>query len=474
MIAYLIQPIYSLDTADADRFFEYKIKMLDEIPPDADIVVLPEYSDVPVSPRNNAQLTEMHAKYFDRLMQKCAEIAKRCGCIVFVNALDGSCGEWRNTTYAIDEGGEVIGKYYKTHIPPAEKKIDVAYSYTEDIKDYYTLDYKGVRYAFLTCYDFYFYEGFPKLAGLCPDVIIGAALQRSDTPYISETICRFLAYNTSAYVLRASVSLGEGSRTCGGSMAVDTEGKTLSAFENQVGVLRAEFDPHKKFKKPGGFGNPDCKHCEYIEKGRRPWQYRQCGSSVVVSDAEAPYPRLCAINGLSKEFPQNTLAALGAAVGVGAEEIAFDLSTDDNGRLIIDSKGTDFEQVLCKFACRTVMNVNITALDGQQIEKAVTLIRRYDGDKHCYLTSTSADALTKCRSLVTEIAVCLRTDDPVAAAEIGAQKVLYNHAPDAEALQKAHSLGLICCAFADDKPSADRLTALGADCILTNDYSAAK
>ena len=42
----VIQPPYSRDVSYSDEYFEYKLKMLDECT-DEDIIVLPEYSDVP-------------------------------------------------------------------------------------------------------------------------------------------------------------------------------------------------------------------------------------------------------------------------------------------------------------------------------------------------------------------------------------------------------------------------------------------
>jgi hypothetical protein len=52
------------------------------------------------------------------------------------------------------------------------------------------------------------------------DIIIGCSLQRSDTLDALEIMCRFLAYNTNAYVVRSSVSFAEDSDVCGASMIV--------------------------------------------------------------------------------------------------------------------------------------------------------------------------------------------------------------------------------------------------------------
>ena len=81
-------------------------------------------------------------------------------------------------------------------------------------------------------------------------------------------MCRFLAYNTNAYVLRSSVSFSEDSDICGASMAVSPKGKVLANLKGKFGKTEVEFDPKDKYYKPAGFGNPPASHYEYIEYGR--------------------------------------------------------------------------------------------------------------------------------------------------------------------------------------------------------------
>ena len=50
MKATIIQPPYSNDPADADRFFAFKLDQLAACDESDDLVVLPEYSDVPCPP----------------------------------------------------------------------------------------------------------------------------------------------------------------------------------------------------------------------------------------------------------------------------------------------------------------------------------------------------------------------------------------------------------------------------------------
>ena len=177
----------------------------------------------------------------------------------------------------------------------------------------------------MTCYDFYFYENFAPLARQNVDVIIGCSHQRTDTHDALSIINRFLSYHTNAYLVRASVSLGEESPVCGSSSIIAPDGKVLVDMKSDIGVGSAEFDPHEKYYKPAGFRGQPKAHYEYIEEGRRPWLYRNGGKGILPFDAYLPYPRICAHRGFNSVAPENSMPAYGAAVALGAEEIEFDL-----------------------------------------------------------------------------------------------------------------------------------------------------
>ncbi|MCQ2386085.1 MAG: carbon-nitrogen hydrolase family protein, partial [Clostridia bacterium] len=292
----VLQAPYSSATEDADSLFAYNMACLEKIS-SADVVVLPEYSDVPVAAETEEETLALHDKYFDTLMKKCKETAKRLSALVFVNALDKVGAEYRNTTFAVDETGSVIGKYEKRHIPILEKTPHIGVAYTRKREDVYLLTHKGVRYAFLTCYDLYFYEAFSRIAAEEPDVIVCCSLQRSDPHDVSELLCRFLAYNTGAYVIRSSVSFAEDSEVCGASLVATPRGQTLFNQKGKFGLAYAEFDPKAKFLKSAGYGRAKAIHSSYIEMGRNPWQYRPAGSSVIPFACDLPYPRVCAPGG---------------------------------------------------------------------------------------------------------------------------------------------------------------------------------
>lgn len=165
----VLQPKYSFDESDLQSCFDGLLTLLDKCDESLDVIVLPEYSDA---------LSDVKGKkgYYDAvnanstvLLERAKSTAKRCNSLVFVNAGYLTENGIRNTTYAIDRKGEIIGKYFKVHPAPSEVKtdeqggheLDVEYSY--EFREPYTLQIEGLKFAFLTCYDFFFTKIFRKL-----------------------------------------------------------------------------------------------------------------------------------------------------------------------------------------------------------------------------------------------------------------------------------------------------------------------
>ncbi len=518
----VIQPPYSRDISFSDEYFNYKLKMLDECDDKIDIVVLPEYSDIPCATENRADTLALHEKYERKLHEKCISTAKRCNSLVFVNALSKEESGYRNTTFAYDRKGNLVGKYFKRHLPPLEREIlKLDEDYTFDFSEPYILEIEGLRFGFLTCYDFYFYEAFPQIARENIDIIIGCSLQRSDSHDAIEIMCRFLAYNTNSYVIRSSVSFDEDSDICGASMVVSPYGKVLANMKGKFGKATVDFDPGDKHLKPAGYGNPPSAHYSYIEYGRKPWQYRQGGASVVPFEKDMKYPRICAHRGFSTVAPENSMPAFGAAVAMGAQEIEFDLwATADgevvschdptlervsNGEGYIYEKNYEelkqldfgckfsekfkglkivtFEEILRKLGCRTIMNIHIKPkgdhYDRKIMEKIVKLIRKYDCSKHVYFMIEVDDDAKMFKAYAPDIPICVGHDSNRPweivdrAIDIGAEKVqLYKPYFNEEMIEKAHKHGIICNVFwADDPDEARKYLDMGIDTILTNEYN---
>jgi len=529
MKACVIQPAFSMEYALSDARFAETLAMLERCDESMDLIVLPEYADLPCHTKTRQQMEECYGKFTKPLLEKAAETAKRCNAAVFVGSLKETETGFRNTTVAFGKDGKEAGCYYKQHLVPSEmKEYALDTDYTWEFSEPTILELDGVRYGFLTCYDFYFYEAYANLARHDPDVIIGCSHQRSDTHDALEMITKFCGYHCNAYVVRSSVSMGADSPMGGCSMITAPDGSVLLNLKNEVGPGVAEFDPHKRYLKPAGFGNPPAPHHAYIEAGRRPWKYRPGGSAIVRHDEIMTYPRICAHRGFNSVAPENSLPAYGAAVALGADEIEFDLWPSKDGVVVsihdyvLDRVSTGsgnvwehtyeellqydfgikknaafeglkiptFEEILQKLACHTVMNVHIKTrsddelLDESYLREIVRLIRKYDCEKYCYFMST-VPVLKQMREIAPDIARCAGANRIVGydlvemALEVGGSKIqLYkphfeHYGPNyiEEIVERAHRHGIAVNIFwSDDPEEAARFLAMGVDTILTNDF----
>lgn len=524
MKACIIQPPYSMDTSFSDEYFDYKMDLLDRCDKSVDIIVLPEYSDVPCATKTREETLVYHKKYIDVLLSKCAQTAKRCRATVFVNALYEVDGNYRNTTYVYNKNGEIAGTYFKKHLPPLElDTLELDSDYTFEFSEPYCVEIDGLRYGFLTCYDLYFYEAFSNIAKNNVDIIVVCSLQRSDSHDAIETMCRFLAYNTNAYVIRSSVSFDENSDICGASMVVSPSGKVLKNMKGKFGMATVEFNPSEKYLKPAGFGNKPAAHYEYTETGRKPWQYRPAGSAIIKDEKTLGYPRVCAHRGFSTIAPENSLPAYGAAVAMGAEEIEFDVWPTLDGELVSchdrnlervstgEGNITDctlaelekfdfgvkfsekfkglkilkFETILKKFACQVIMNIHIKPLSYTEqypkdvMKKIIALIKKYNCEKHIYFMLETDLQIKQFKNYAPEIPVCVGHlgDRPWEivdrAIEFGCEKVqLFKPYFNEEMIKKAHEHGILCNVFySNDVEETKKFLNMGIDTILSDDYN---
>ncbi|MBR4120684.1 MAG: carbon-nitrogen hydrolase family protein, partial [Spirochaetales bacterium] len=261
----VFQPGYSVDLSKSWEYIDWELEQLDKLDGDVDIAVLPEGADILGKLSDPEQVKAMTGMNTGRLLAKVSETARRCNAIIFVNCYDKVGESFRNTTFAFDRNGEVVGKYYKQHLTWGEEhtvKLDASYTYEYDSP--YVLEIDGIMFAFLTCYDFYFFEEYANIAKENVDIIIGCSQQKSDRLDVAETFAKFLAYNCNAFVLRSGVTLNDGSELAGGSLIASPAGRILANLRNEIGITKVDIDTDDKLFKPGGFGNPDCAHWQYV------------------------------------------------------------------------------------------------------------------------------------------------------------------------------------------------------------------
>ena len=519
----VIQPPYAHDPAKIGESVEWELDALAKCGEDLDVIVLPEASDRQGTVSSRAALSNAVERFNAPLLAACSATARRCGAVVFVNAIDRTPTGWRNTTFAYGRDGALAGKYDKAHLTAGEwKRLGLDASYMWEWSEPTILEIDGVRYAFMTCYDFYFYEAFSGIARLKPDIVIGCSHQRSDPHAVLESIGRYFAYNTGAYLVRASVSMGLDSPVGGSSMVVAPSGEILGNLYSRVGSLTVEFDPKAKFLKPMGFGNPVGLHSDYIEIGRRPWKYRPAGSAVVPDFDNAPAKRLCAHRGFSTVAPENGMAAFGAAVALGASEIEFDLWWTKDGEIVSihdptlervsngtgkvyehtyaelaafdfgvkkgpNFKGTrivKFSEILAKFSQHTIMNIHVKdvgrAWDDAVLAKAIRLIDAYDARRHVYFMTACGPLQDQLARLAPDIPRCMgNSGDNKSHPDIVDQAIahkcrmvqLFKPYFDQALIDRARAAGLRVNVFwSDDPAEAKRFLDMGVDTILTNDY----
>lgn len=464
----IIQPPYAPDAAGAPASFEWLMDQLEQCKPGLDIILLPEFSDVPGRTRTREEYMAAVDANNARLLKACGETAARCSSIVFVNAIDHVAEGIRNTTFAFDRSGRLAGKYYKRHVTAGERDdlgFDVSYARKWSEPD--ILELEGIRFAFQTCYDFYFYEMLGPIALQKPDIVVGCSLQRSDKHHALEFINQFCAYNTGAYLIRASVSMGLDSTVGGSSMVVAPTGIILGNMRSKVGTLDITFDPEEKYLKPAGFGNPPATHPSYMEIGRRPWLYRPGGSAICLPMAEAPAQRICACGGMRKLARRSPLAAIGAAVAMDAGEIGLRLNVSADGS--ITHKGCTLESILSKFSCHTIMGMSLEGdgWDEASVKELAHLIRAYDAWNYVYVISDREDALAAVAAAEPRIARCFK-GSVQQAADASCKMVMLAEA-DAESITKAHDSGLRCI-VKGRRRTAGKLFATGADTVIIEDY----
>lgn len=465
MKAAIIQPEYSTDVSRAFELFKAELSLLDLCDESLDIIVMPEYGDIPVMPDSNETFRECVRNYHTALIEKAAQTAKRCNAFVFVNGI----GENKNTTFAFNRRGELFGKYFKRHLTGGEvtnRGLSCDYALTPSAP--YIIEAEGLRFGFLTCYDFYFYEAYSCIARQKVDIIIGCSHQRSDTHDTSELFSRFAAYNCNSFLLRSSVSMDKNSGTGGGSMVVSPRGEVLLNMKSRVGVETVEFDPKEKYYKPAGFGNEFSAHHEYVEQGRCPWNYRPGGSAITLPDSVMPYPRLCAKP--SSDLSANKmLAYFGAAIALDVNEISFELkSADAEGYL---------PEIFRKFSCHAVMNIHIEECNTALIEKIFSLIFEYDCEKYIYFSSGNDDALKYILAEHPHFTTCYCTDKDdnsciLTALSLGCKKIQFKKGTSLQNIEFAHSKGLICSiVFDGNEETAQRCISSGVDTLITKEHT---
>ncbi len=518
-----IQPPYGFNRKETEKSVEFLIKELDSCDESFDLILTPEYSNSPgtLSPEEALSFSIAHT---EKLEEAAVNAAKRCKSIVALSACLKVGDSYRNTTRVYNSDGRIAGEYYKQQLVLREgAEHGVTHSYTANYNPPPIITVNGIRLGFLICYDTYFDEYIAHLAYKKPDVVLVSSFQRGEDMDILRTMNKLLAFRCNAYVLRASVSMGETSTKGGTSLIIDPKGKILKDMGQKTGKLVMEIeDIHDKNYRTDSYGGSLISNTDFIEQGRTPSSYRACGSCVRQDDEKMPYPRICAHRGFKTIAPENSLPAFGAAIALGADEIEFDVRfTSDavpisihdpvlervsNGVGRVEEKTyeellkLDFgaknaepfrglkilkvEEILAKFPRQTVLNIHIKSEIGkpypeENIQKIADLLEKYDCTAYAYFMG-EPEVLEAALKVAPHIHRCMSAgscDETKYAIVERAIKwkchkvQFYKPCITQEMVDKAHANNLICNVFwSDDPVEAENYLKMGMDTILTNDY----
>ena len=519
-----IQLPYGYTKEETEKSVDFLIQELNSCDESFDLILTPEYSNSPgtLSPEEALPFSIAHT---EKLLEAAVNAAKRCNSIVALSACLKVGDSYRNTTRVYASDGSIAGEYYKQQLVLREgAEHGVTHSYTTECNPPPIVTVNGIRLGFLICYDTYFDEYIAHLAYKKPDVILVSSFQRGEDMDILRTMNKLLAFRCNAFVLRASVSMGETSTKGGTSLIVDPKGKILMDMGQKTGKLVMEIDDiHYKNYRTNSYGGSLISNTDFIEQGRTPASYRACGSCVRQDDTKMPYPRICAHRGFKTIAPENSLPAFGAAIALGADEIEFDVRFTSDGvpisihdpvlERVSDGVGRveektyaellklDFgaktrsgsfaglkilkvEEILAKFPRQTIFNIHIKSEPGkpypeENLKKIADLLEKYDCSTYAYFMG-EPEVLETALKVAPQIRRCMSAGSTEETRYAIIERAIrwkchkvqfYKPCITQEMVNKAHANNLICNVFwSDDPAEAENYLKMGMDTILTNNY----
>ena len=526
------QPKYPYEESEKKEHIRFLLETLDRCDPSMDLIVLPECCNTPGEYGSLEAFRKAVRENTSVLTEKARETAVRCNALVAINMYAGDPEHPQNSTLLFDRSGKLRYTYRKQHLPYYEefgKELDAAYTYQYSPVDVAEID--GIRYGFLTCYDAYFNEFIANMARCHLDVILYPSYQRGETEHILKMEAENIAFNCNAWVIRSSVSMGEGCGCGAQTMVVEPDGRVLGCLGQEEGTLVCNIDPKKKHMRANSYGHEEILAQDFVEKRRRPWAYRPAGPAMIPGDADLPYPRICAHRGFNSFAPENTMAAFSAAVGLGAPEIELDvwfskdhvpvvchdasvdrtsngtgnirdLTWEEIRRLDIGGKVNPrlagmgfprFDEVLKKLARQVIMNLHIKSVgvveeyDHSDFQRLLNLIDEYDCRDHVYIAGEE-DVMRTSIKLAPDMPRCLldRYQDfglvklakTFGCAKVQLCKAHPNGKPskdgyyfDQAMIDEAKEAGMHCNLYwSNDPEETRRMLDMGVDTILTDRY----
>jgi len=205
----------------------------------ADLYVLPEFFNIGYdleNINNNAEmLGELIPDGYTTL--KIIEITKRYNISIIANILEKDSiikGKYYDTSFLVDEKGQLLGKYRKIFVHPKEK-----FRLSEG-RSIEIIDWKGIKIGLSICYDHAFPELYRIMALKGIElVIISSAIPKSFERLIEiRTAAR--AQDNQIFAIGVNAvgkTSGNSLDFCGCSIAVDPHGEILTKLGNEEDVI---------------------------------------------------------------------------------------------------------------------------------------------------------------------------------------------------------------------------------------------
>jgi len=181
-----------------------------------------------------------------------------------------------NTALLLDRGGQVIGRYDKTHLTAVER---------EDLgiipgDAYPTFDVDFGRIGIMTCYDGHFPEASRILALEGAEILFFPSLQRHITETLLNVQLKARAVDNCVYVVRSSYGYDASVPWAPGMMVgktciVDFEGTVLADTGRRVGLAIQHLDLDRPRARERSFGGQIGDARAFIIEDRRPETYRR-------------------------------------------------------------------------------------------------------------------------------------------------------------------------------------------------------
>ncbi len=504
----LIQPKYPVDYKETIEVMEQLKTAPYNCPTGTDLLVLPEYSNCPGMPIDEADEMFSHCRRHNQtFIESIKTAARETGMTICTNMLNERSEGFANTTLVIDKSGAVIAEYDKTHL--AYTEIDTM-KLVPGKKPVF-LDILGAKTTFAVCFELYFPEYFERLAAECPDIILCPSYQRSEESEILLKQAMGRALDSEAFIIRSSYSMGPDSKNGGTSYVVNPSGEILLNAGQQTGIFITDINPNEKRMRPLAHGLGKMSSREIVEKFRKPAIYRK--NTMFITPDATKYPKVCAHRGFSGRIPENTLPAFASALAAGADEIEFDVRLTKDNKIIIchddtvdrvsNGSGKVSELSFCEIRklnageymdwqdiCfptpkevfellggSIIMNIHVyeSGKDGFVISELKNLIEEYGIAGTVYFAAQEKE-MKWCLELAPDINRCMlecfdeKRDISDIALEYMCSRVQHFYSVySADTVKKATESGLINNLFFEDDPTkvASRLND-GIDTILTN------